>query len=86
MTKQQRKALEICSAIVVVIGVIAWYATPSDVVVVPALITLLGAAGAGYARLAERRENDQSVSELADRVRAESLRAEAEREADGPRA
>ncbi len=76
MSKQQLRALEIVSLVVVAIGVIVWYSTPGDVIAGPLLIIGVGAVGAGIAYLVRRRQSEQSTNELADRVRAERERDE----------
>lgn len=76
MSKQQLTALERVSLVVVAIGAILWYTTPGDVIVGPLLVLGVGAAGAGVAHLVRRKQSEQSMNELADRVRTERERDE----------
>lgn len=76
MDKGKLRVVEIVGAIVFIIGIVFWYATPGDVIVPPIIVMLVGIAGAGIPWLIRRNEANRSTDELAARLRAERERGD----------
>ena len=76
MTPETLRGMEIGGTVVVLIGIIFWYSTPSDVVAAPIMVILAGAVLAAIPWWVKRNQSDQSATELAQKVRAERERNE----------
>ncbi|NLI86212.1 MAG: hypothetical protein GX440_12670 [Propionibacterium sp.] len=74
MTPETLRGMEIGGTVVVLIGIIFWYSTPSDVVAAPIMVILVGAVLAAIPWWVKRNQSDQSANELAQKVRAERER------------
>ncbi|WP_075891653.1 hypothetical protein [Actinomyces provencensis] len=74
MSADARRVAEIVGAVIVGIGLVYWYSTPSDVIVGPIVVMVLGLVIAGGARLLAKSEEDSSTHELAETLRGEQQR------------
>lgn len=70
------RGMEIAGTIVIVLGLVFWYSTPTDVVVAPLMVLGVGAALAGIPWLLKRKQSDESVHELAQKLQSERENSE----------
>lgn len=74
MNARTLRVVEIVGLVILGAGIIFWYGTPDDVTTGPMIVMVAGGVVAGIAWLVRRQQADESVTDLANRVRTERER------------
>lgn len=64
------RAIEIVGGVVVIAGIVFWYATPGDVIVPPIIVIVIGVAIAGIAHLMQKQIDKVATERLVEQARA----------------